>query len=50
MQSLLYEVSPRDPVTFVAAPMVLLVAATLAIGVPVLRYTRVDPAVTMRAE
>jgi putative ABC transport system permease protein len=50
IQSLLYEVSPRDPVTLVAAPIVLLAAAALAIGVPVVRYTRVDPAVTMRTE
>jgi hypothetical protein len=30
--------------------MVLLAAATVAIGIPVLRHTRVDPAVTMQAE
>jgi putative ABC transport system permease protein len=50
MESLLYGVSPRDPLTFAAAALVLLIAAGLAIWVPVLRYTRVDPMVTMRAE
>jgi putative ABC transport system permease protein len=50
MESLLYGVSPRDPVAFAAAALVLLIAAALAIWVPVLRYTRVDPVVTMRAE
>jgi hypothetical protein len=50
MESLLFGVSPRDPWALLAALLLLLAAATLAIGVPVLRYTRVDPAVTMRAE
>jgi len=50
MESLLYGVSPRDPVTLLAAPAVVLAAAALAIWIPVLRYTRIDPLVTMRAE
>ncbi len=50
LERLLYGVSPRDPMTLVAAPAVVLGAAALAIWIPVLRYTRVDPAVTMRAE
>jgi predicted permease len=50
MESLLYEVTPRDPVAFAAAALVVLIAAALAIWVPVMRYTRVDPVVTMRAE
>ncbi|MGD2152477.1 MAG: ABC transporter permease [Gemmatimonadales bacterium] len=50
MESLLYGVSPRDPAAFAAAALVLLIAAALAIWVPVLRHTRVDPMVTMRAE
>jgi putative ABC transport system permease protein len=50
MESLLYGVSPRDPLAFAAAALVLLIAAALAIWVPVLRHTRVDPTVTMRAE
>jgi len=50
VESLLYGVSPRDPLTLVAAPTVVLGAAALAIWIPVLRYTRVDPLVMMRAE
>jgi putative ABC transport system permease protein len=50
MESLLFSVSPRDLVTLVTAPSVVLGAAALAIWIPVLRYTRVDPLVTMRAE
>ena len=50
MESLLYQVSPRDPVALILAPMVLLVAAAIAIVLPVFRFTRVDPAGTMREE
>jgi hypothetical protein len=50
IESLLYQVSPRDPVAFAVAPLVLLAAAALAILVPVLRFTRVDPAACMREE
>jgi predicted permease len=50
MESLLFGVSPRDPMAFAAACLALLIASALAIWVPVVRYTRVDPVVTMRAE
>jgi predicted permease len=50
LESLLFQVSPRDPTTLAAAPLALLVAASLAILLPVFRYTRVDPAGSMRAE
>ena len=50
MESLLFGVSARDATTLIAAPSVLLVAATLAIGIPVFRYTRVDPVEVLRAE
>jgi predicted permease len=50
MESLLYGVSSRDVTTLIAAPAVLLAAATLAIGVPVFRYTRVDPVHVLRTE
>ncbi|UCG85526.1 MAG: ABC transporter permease [Gemmatimonadota bacterium] len=50
MESLLYDISPRDPVILIAAPAILLAAAALAIWVPVCRHTRVDPLVTMRVE
>lgn len=50
MESLLYGVSSRDAATLIAAPAVLLAAATLAIGVPVFRFTRVDPVDVLRTE
>jgi ABC-type antimicrobial peptide transport system permease subunit len=50
LESVLFEVSPRDPATLAAAPLVLLVAAAIAILLPVLRHTRVDPVSAMREE
>jgi putative ABC transport system permease protein len=50
LQSLLYQVEPRDPVTLVLAPLVLLISASLAILLPVVRYTRVDPVSAMRMD
>lgn len=50
LESLLFQVSPRDPLTLAAAPLVLLFAASLAILLPVFRYTKVDPAGSMREE
>jgi predicted permease len=50
MESLLFGVTPRDPVALASAPLVLLVVGALAILVPVHRHTRVDPVMTMKAE
>jgi predicted permease len=50
VEGLLFGVTPRDPVALASAPLVLLGMGALAIAIPVLRHTRVDPAVTMRAE
>jgi len=50
MASLLFEVSPLDPVTYVAVSVVLIVAATLASYLPSRRATRIDPVDALRAE
>jgi predicted permease len=50
MQSLLFGVSPLDPMTFAAVPILLATAAALASYVPARRAMAVDPVETMRAE
>lgn len=50
MTSLLFEVSPLDPVTFAAVPLLLILAATLACLLPARRAAAVDPAVSLRSE
>ena len=50
MQSMLFEVSPRDPATLAAIVAVLAVVAMVASLVPARRATRVDPIVALRTE
>ena len=50
MSGLLFEVSERDPLTFVALPLVLLAIAAGASWIPARRAVRVDPIVALRAE
>ena len=48
LQSLLYGVGPRDPITFGLVSVVLLAAALIACGLPALRASRIEPAETLR--
>jgi putative ABC transport system permease protein len=50
MTSLLFGVSALDAATFAIVPVVLIATATLAIYIPALRATRVDPTVALREE
>jgi len=49
-RSLLYEVSPTDPVAFAGGAAFLLAVSTLAAWLPARRATRVDPMEALRAE
>jgi ABC-type lipoprotein release transport system permease subunit len=48
--SRLYEVSPRDPLVFVACAVVLVFVAIVACAAPMGRALSVDPIVALRAD
>jgi ABC-type antimicrobial peptide transport system permease subunit len=50
MSSLLFEVSPADPATFIGAALLLGVVAGLAGYIPARRAAKVDPMVALRCE
>jgi hypothetical protein len=50
IETLLYGVSPRDPLTLAVAPVVLGAAAAVAVLLPAVRATRVDLAAALRDE
>jgi putative ABC transport system permease protein len=50
ISSLLYQVAPADPLTFVAVPVVVLLTAMLASWLPASRASRADPSQVLRAD
>ena len=50
VQAMLFEIGPRDAITFMVVPAILTAVAIAACWVPALRGTRIDPAVALRDE
>jgi putative ABC transport system permease protein len=50
LTSLVFSISPRDPLTYVVVPMFLLAIALVACYLPARRAMRVDPLVALRSE
>jgi putative ABC transport system permease protein len=50
MQALLVGIEPLDTVSFVAAPVALMVVALIACAVPARRAAATDPAIALRSE
>jgi ABC-type antimicrobial peptide transport system permease subunit len=50
MKTLLFGISPLDPLTFLAVPVILATAAALASYLPARRAAGIDPVEALRAE
>jgi putative ABC transport system permease protein len=50
LSTLLYDTGPRDPITFLGVPLVLLVVALMAAWMPARRASRLDPVKALLSE
>jgi len=50
LRSLLFDISPRDPLTFVTAPAILALVAFIAAFLPARRAARLDPMAALRRD
>jgi ABC-type lipoprotein release transport system permease subunit len=50
IESLLFGVTARDPMVFVAVPVILAAVALIAVWLPAMRATRIDPIDALRCE
>jgi putative ABC transport system permease protein len=50
MKSLLFNVSPLDPITYITVPLLLAAAAAFASYLPARRAAAIDPVEALRAE
>jgi putative ABC transport system permease protein len=50
LRSLLFDVKPTDPLTFLLASIVLFIVALVACFIPAYRAAKVDPVTTLRHE